>query len=119
MGVGVFFFHFVTILHHHCCLQSLAVPAVSCTLTLKSRLTNIHRHQEDDTGLGATWPTLSSHAESRQVTQTCQVHQLCCTWPKKRCRGQVCPKASQFHRLGQFQGLGQDSQDIQCHIQMI
>src|SRR5258708_9446224 len=76
-------------------------------------------HQEDDTGLGATWPTLSSHAESRQVTQTCQVRQLCRTWPKKRCCGQVCPKASQFHRLGQFQGLGQDSQDIQCHIQMI
>src|SRR5260221_13152353 len=40
---GFFFFHFVTILRHHCCLQSLAVPAVSCTLTLKSRLTNIHR----------------------------------------------------------------------------
>ena len=76
-------------------------------------------HQEDDTGLGATWPTLSSHAKSRQVTQTCQVRRLCRTWPKKRCRGQVCPKASQFYRLGQFQGLGQDSQDIQCHIQMI
>jgi hypothetical protein len=38
--------------------------------------------QEDDTVLGVTWP--SKTTKSRQVTQTCQVHRLCHTWPKKK-----------------------------------
>ena len=61
------------------------------------------------------------HAKASQVTQTRQVRRLCRTWPKKDTLGPRSPKTSQFRRLGQFQGVGQDVKDVQggqCHIQV-
>jgi hypothetical protein len=66
-------------------------------------------HQEDDTGLGVTWPSLSSHTKLHQVTQACQVCQLCCTWPRQDAVAKSAPRHPNSTDLANFRELAKTS----------